>query len=82
MNLLKKYLGIVWALLGPAVIITMIYRAFAELSGVKPEKVQETTIFWVIVILIFVPIAFGLTLFGIYALKGEYNKAVTSNKDL
>ncbi len=76
MDLLKRILGVVWALLGPAIIIGMIWRAATELGQVKPDKVQETYIFWSIVIAIFVPIALGLMLFGIYALRNEY-KAVT-----
>jgi hypothetical protein len=76
MDLLKRILGVVWALLGPAVIIGMVWRAATELGQVKPDKVQETYIFWIIVIAIFVPIALGLMLFGIYALRNEY-KVVT-----
>ncbi len=75
MDTLKKILGAVWALLGPAIIVGMAWRAATELGQVKPEKVQETYIFWIIVIAIFVPIALGLTLFGIYALRGEYKAA-------
>lgn len=74
MNSIRKLLGYVWTVLGPATIILMIFRAFQELATVKPEKVQETTMFWIITILIFVPIAFGLTIFGLYAIKGEYNQ--------
>jgi len=72
MDALKRILGVVWALLGPAIIIGMIMRASEELSHVKPEKVQETYIFWIIVIAIFMPIALGLTLFGVYAFQNEY----------
>jgi hypothetical protein len=75
MDTLKRILGFVWALLGPAIIIGMIWQAVDELSQVKPEKVQETYIFWIIVVTIFLPIALGLTLFGIYAIQNEY-KAV------
>jgi predicted membrane-bound dolichyl-phosphate-mannose-protein mannosyltransferase len=74
MDGLKKIMGLVWAVLGPALIIMMLMRAGIELQSVKPEKFQETIMFWVIVIGIFVPIAGGLTLFGIYAFKGEYNE--------
>ena len=76
MDTLKRILGVVWALLGPAIILGMGWRAATELGQVKPDKVQETYIFWIIVIAIFVPIALGLMLFGVYALRGEY-KAVT-----
>ena len=76
MDLLKRILGLVWALLGPAIIIGMVWRAATELGQVKPEKVQETYIFWIIVIAIFVPIALGLMLFGIYALRNEYKAVI------
>ncbi len=76
MDSLKRILGLVWALLGPAIIIGMIWQAVNELSHVKPEKIQETYIFWIIVIAIFVPIALGLTLFGVYALRNEYKAVV------
>jgi hypothetical protein len=76
MDSLKRILGVVWALLGPAIIIGMVWRAVTELGQVKPDKVQETYIFWIIVIAIFVPIALGLMLFGIYAMRNEY-KAIT-----
>lgn len=76
MDTLKRILGVVWALLGPAVIIGMVWRATTELGQVKPEKVQETYIFWIIVIAIFVPIAIGLTLFGLYALRNEYKAVI------
>lgn len=74
MNSIRKFLGYLWTVLGPAIIILMIYRAFQELATVKPEKIQETILFWIITITIFVPIAFGLTIFGLYAIKGEYNQ--------
>ena len=61
-------------MLGPAVVIGMVLRAVDEISQVKPERVQETYIFWSIVIFIFVPIAAGLTLFGVYALRDEYRR--------
>ena len=73
MNPLKKILGILWAVAGPALIFLAVMQAANELGTVKPEKFQETLMFWVIIIMIFVPIMFGLSLFGLYAFKGEYD---------
>ncbi|TAE17895.1 MAG: hypothetical protein EAZ95_05675 [Bacteroidetes bacterium] len=72
MNPLKKILGLLWAVLGPALILLAVMQAAGELGTVKPEKFQETLMFWIIIIAIFVPIMAGLSLFGIYAFKGEY----------
>ncbi len=37
---------------------------------------------WIIIITIFTPIAIGLTIFGWYAWKGEYDKLPESSEDL
>ncbi len=73
MNVIKKILGLVWIILGPVLISIAVMQANQELGTVKPEKFQETMMFWVIIITIFVPIMAGLSLFGLYALKGEYD---------
>lgn len=74
MNSIKRILGLLWAVLGPALILMAVMQAAQELGSVKPEKFQETMMFWVIIISIFVPIMAGLTIFGIYAFKGEYEQ--------
>jgi MHS family proline/betaine transporter-like MFS transporter len=68
-------LGFVCLLLGPALILMAFRQATQELQAITPEKLQETLLFWVIIMLIFVPIMAGLSLFGWYALKGEYKSA-------
>jgi len=74
MNEIKKIAGYIWMLLGPATIILFFYRATEEIFNAKPEKFQETMMFWVITIMIFVPIVMGLVLFGYYASRGEYSQ--------
>jgi Ni,Fe-hydrogenase I cytochrome b subunit len=69
MNALKKYLGIVWIALGPAALFFLIRTAIAEISR---NPALNTAIQWGIFVLIFIPIAIGLVLFGYYAWKGEY----------
>ena len=73
MNTLKKILGIVWMALGPLTLFFLIRTAIAE---IVKKPVLNTGIQWGIFVLIFIPIAVGLVLFGYYALKGEYENTV------
>lgn len=71
MNRIKKALGIVWILLGPLVLFYLIKTAAAEIAK-KP--VLDTKIQWGVFIVVFIPIAIGLVIFGYYALQGEYDE--------
>lgn len=71
MNTIKKALGIVWILLGPLVLFYLIKTAAAEIAK-KP--VLDTKIQWGVFIVVFIPIAIGLVIFGYYALQGEYDE--------
>jgi hypothetical protein len=70
MNLLKKALGFVWIALGPLILFYLIKTGAAEMAK-KPGI--DTKIQWGVFIVIFIPIAVGIVLFGYYALKGEYD---------
>ena len=70
MNDLKKYLGLVWMLLGPAAIIFLVWQASQKLSGVKATT--DDWIQWSIIIIIFTPIAIGMMIFGWYAWTRSY----------
>ncbi|MEY3442165.1 MAG: hypothetical protein RLZZ519_446 [Bacteroidota bacterium] len=72
MNQLKKYLGIVWMLLGPAGIYFLVSTAMQEIAK-KP--VIDTKIQWGVFVGVFIPIAIGLMIFGWFAFKGEYEKS-------
>jgi predicted Na+-dependent transporter len=74
MNQLKKIGGIVWMLLGPVTVFYLIKTAANEIAK-KP--VIDTKIQWSIFVVIFIPIAIGLTIFGYYAFKGEYDETNT-----
>jgi hypothetical protein len=69
MKRLKKWLGIVWIALAP---IAMFWLVKTALSEIEKKPVIDTTIQWGVFVLIFLPIALGLMIFGYYALKGEY----------
>ena len=75
MNAIKKTLGIVWIILGPASVILMFLQAWDKVSNSPPGIAQtNTALQWGIILLIFIPIAIGLVIFGRYALAGEYEK--------
>lgn len=79
MNAVKKGMGIVWMLLGPVAIYYLVKTAAAEIAK-KP--VIDTKIQWAVFIIVFIPIAIGLVIFGYYALKGEYEHLPESSKEL
>lgn len=91
MNAVKRAFGIVWLLLAPTALYFIISNAFAavgkadkaittaagQAARAAAEAAKANAILqWSIIILIFLPIAAGLVIFGLYALQGEYdNKA-------
>ena len=76
MNTIKRALGIVWIILGPLILFYLVKTAAVEIAK-KP--VLDTRIQWGVFIVIFIPIAIGLVLFGYYALKGEYDNVPIKN---
>jgi len=81
MNALKKYLGIIWLLLSPAVIYFLIDRAIVHIDPAGKKDINNPVI-WVIIIGIFTPIAIGLMIFGWYALKNEYSHLPQSSSEV
>jgi len=73
MNTIKKYLGIVWIIAAIAVIVFLVQSA---IHNIQPDGKLDINkpMPWVIIIIIFMPIAVGLALFGWYAFKGAYDK--------
>jgi MFS family permease len=69
MGALKKALGYLWILLGPAALLYLLWIAIHEI-GKNPAG--NTIIQWSVFVVIFIPIAIGLVIFGYYATKGEY----------
>lgn len=73
MKQLKRIAGIVWIVLGPLAVFFLVKTAWGEILA-KPSA--DTWIQWSVFVLVFLPIALGLSLFGYYAMKGEYDKEV------
>ena len=72
MDTLKKALGIFWMLLGPVTIFFLFYSAFKNINSAVKGDISNP-VPWIIIIVIFTPIAIGLSIFGWYSWKGEYS---------
>jgi predicted Na+-dependent transporter len=79
MNNIKRWLGIVWLLLGPVAIYFLIKTAAEEIAK-KP--VLDTKIQWAVFVIVFIPIAIGMIIFGYYAIKGEYDHLPENSKEI
>ncbi len=70
MNKLKQYAGYVWMLIGIGSILLLIWQAILKMVA-KPT--QDVIIPWLIILLVFTPVAIGLVIFGKYAAQGEFS---------
>jgi hypothetical protein len=81
MNSLKKYLGIIWLLLGPAFIFFLVRGAILNIDPHQTKEIHNPVV-WIIIITIFTPIGIGLMIFGWYALKGQYTQLPEKSSEL
>ena len=75
MNSVKRFLGIVWMLVGPVVFIMLVISAVNNIYGDNNGQVLgdiSNPVPWIIILAIFLPIAIGLSIFGWYVYKGDY----------
>ena len=75
MNSVKRFLGIVWMLVGPVVFIMLVISAVNNIYGDTNGQVLgdiSNPVPWIIILAIFLPIAIGLSIFGWYVFKGDY----------
>jgi purine-cytosine permease-like protein len=79
MNHVKRIFGIFWMLLGPLAIYYLVKTASGEITK-KP--VIDTKIQWIVFVVIFVPIAIGIMIFGYYCLKGDYDHLPESSSEI
>ena len=83
MKALKKYLGVIWIILGPAAMLFLTWQAWEKINLAKAGiETTNTALQWGIILLIFIPIAIGLIIFGKYALTGEYTQLPESSEAL
>ncbi|HEX7692566.1 MAG TPA: hypothetical protein VF408_09250 [Sediminibacterium sp.] len=79
MNQIKRISGIIWMLLGPVAVYYLVKTAIIE---IERKPVLDTKIQWGVFVAVFIPIAIGITIFGWYALKGEYDHLPESSDEL
>ena len=82
MNALKKYLGVLWMLLAPAIIIFLFWQAADKISHAIEGTKSNVALQWGIILLVFLPICIGLAIFGYYALKGDYDHLPESSAEI
>ena len=78
LNTVKRYLGLVWMLLGPVLFIALLWTAIRFITASEEGDVGNP-VPWIIILAIFCPIAVGLTIFGWYCWKGEYDDNTNDN---
>ena len=79
MNKIKRMFGIVWMILAPLAIYYLVQTALLEISK-KP--VIDTKIQWGVFVIIFIPIACGLVIFGYFAFRGAYDHLPESSSEI
>ena len=73
MQKLKRILGLIWMALGPIAIFILVWGTITNINLAGKEDINKP-LPWIIIIAIFTPIAIGLSVFGWYAWKGEFDK--------
>jgi hypothetical protein len=73
MDKLKRYLGIIWMLIGPVLFIMLVISAVNNINGHAKGDISNP-VPWMIILAIFLPIAIGLSIFGWYAFTGNYDR--------
>ena len=79
MNVLKRIAGILWIVAGPLAIYYLVRTAIEEINK-KP--VIDTKIQWAVFVIVFIPIAIGIMIFGVYAIKGQYEHLPDRSADI
>jgi len=74
---IKRALGVVWMLLGPVALFYLVKTAVSEIAR---NPITSTRVQWGAFVIIFIPIAIGLVIFGYYGLKGEYGHKTGSGE--
>lgn len=88
MNTVRRIFGIVWILLAPIALYLIVINALqaftkadkviaaaaTEAAKAAAEAAKTNAVLqWGIIVIIFIPIAFGLVIFGKYAFRGDYD---------
>ncbi len=72
MDKINRFLGLIWIVTGPVLFIMLLISAINNINSFVKGDISNP-IPWIIILAIFLPIAIGLSIFGWYALKGNYD---------
>ena len=81
MNIVKKLVGLLCLVLGPFVTLVLTLGAISNIDSAGTADINKP-VPWLIIIAIFTPISIGLSIFGWYAWKGEYDRLPESSEEL
>lgn len=79
MNSFKRYMGLLWIVVGIVVYFILLKTAITQIST-KP--VMDTIVQWSIFVIIFLPITIGFLIFGWLAFKGAYDRLPSSSEEI
>lgn len=79
MNQIKRFAGILWILTSLAALYFLITTALSE---IERKPLLDTKIQWGVFVIVFLPIAFGMMVFGYFAWKGEYDHLPESSREI
>ena len=83
MNAIKKIVGVLMIFLAPLLVIFMFVQANDKIGKAAEGIAKTNTLLqWTIILIIFIPICVGLSIFGYYGMKGEYNHLPESSEEL
>ena len=72
MDKIKRLLGMLWMILGPLTFFLLIYSAWENIDAAGTKDINKP-LPWMIILIVFAPIAIGFAIFGWYAWKGDYD---------
>jgi hypothetical protein len=82
MNNLKKYLGIIWMIMAPVLVIFMAWQAFEKINLAAGAAKANVALQWGIILLVFIPICIGFFIFGKYSFEGAYAHLPESSEEI
>jgi ABC-type polysaccharide/polyol phosphate export permease len=82
MNAIKKYLGVLWMVIAPSIMIFLFSQAADKIGKATEATKSNVTLQWSIILIIFLPICVGLLIFGYYAFKGYYEHLPESSAEI
>jgi ABC-type polysaccharide/polyol phosphate export permease len=82
MNNLKKYLGLLWMIMSPVLIIFMIWQAYEKIALATGPAKTNVALQWVIILMVFIPICAGFFIFGKYSFQGDFAHLPESSDEI